>query len=275
MYEDTAHPSAWLAVTHFQSQIPRFRSEFADEIRLIHEGLAARGILRSGVLTHDIQQACQKEMRRRVFAARNCVLEAMESDWSPSDADADQAFQQCFQARDYRKFLHTDIEEAMRSAIVYSGVVNMQQANDLERSISQVQVDSYSEAVAAIKLAARKQAMDKSINIHNHGTVGALQVGNTNTAHVVQNVSSENKALVEALTALSVELSRQEESAAIGALADRAVEEIGAHGMSERAASFLTAIGQLVQTLGAAPVAYALVANAAHAFGITLTALPH
>ena len=56
------------------------------------------------------------------------------------------------------------------------------------------------------------------MNIHNSGTLGALQLGHDNRARVVQNVNTEIAALIEALGQLQKEVALAPVGAAIGTL---------------------------------------------------------
>jgi hypothetical protein len=274
MHEGT-DPAVQLAIARFQTQVPRFRDEFRGQLAQLRERLAQRGVLRSSMLVDGVQAAVKEEMRRRIFAACDCVLESLDSDWAPTEAEAEDAFSRCFQANDYRKFHHTDLTDVVSAAARATGIVYTQnRLNELELSVSQVQVDAYSESVAAIKMAARKRKAERSVNIHNHGNVGAMQIGDHNNAHVLQNVEGANAALIDALAKLRQELAKRPNAAAIDVLCEQTANEVQAAGISEKARGMLGGIAQLVQTVGAVPGAYPLLVAAAHAAGVTLPALP-
>jgi hypothetical protein len=272
---DGVDPAVQLAITRFQTQIPRFRDDFRERMGAIRERLAQRGISRSGLVVDEVRSVVQAEMRRRIFAARDSVLESLNSDWAPTEASAVDTFSRCFQAYNYRKFHHTDLSGVVSAAARSTGIAYTEkQLNELELSISQVQVDAYDESVAEIQMAARKRKAERSVNIHNHGNVGAMQIGDHNSAHVVQHVEEANAALIEALVRLREELAQQPSAAAIGVLCEQTENELRATGVSEKARGLLSGISQLVQTVGAVPTAYPLFVAAAHAVGVPLPVLP-
>lgn len=272
---DDVDPAVQLAVQRFQTQMPRFRDEFARKLETIHANLNARGILRSGVYAYEVQRVAQDEMRRRIFAARDAVSEVIGPAWSPTDAEVEDALSRCFQARDYRHFIHTDLEQVVSTAARATGIACSQADLDaLDRSVSQVQVDAYNESVAALKTRNRFRGGERTVNIHNSGNLGALQVGDRNTAHVVQRVNPESAALIEAIAQLQRELAQAPIAPAIGALCIEATAEVQTAGITQKARGLLVGIAQLVQTVGAVPAAYPILLAAAHAVGVSLPALP-
>jgi hypothetical protein len=105
--------------------------------------------------------------------------------------------------------------------------------------------------------------------VHFHGPVGAAQIGNHNTANVVQSFGADFQALVDALIAFRDDTSRDDSAAALHVLASQAASEAQSQGsITVRLAKLVIGIGVLIQTSGAIIPAYQALYLAASHLGI-------
>lgn len=120
-----------------------------------------------------------------------------------------------------------------------------------------------------VELTSRRGVPRPAGDVHFHGPVGSAQIGDHNTASVVQNVSADVSALVDALIALRDATADDASQSAAHALAEQAIGEVSAHNsVTARLNSLLLGIGNVIQSSGAALPAYRALYLAAPHLGI-------
>lgn len=110
--------------------------------------------------------------------------------------------------------------------------------------------------------------------VHFYGPIGAVQIGNQNTAQVTQNIGADLNAFVDALTALR-NVAASNGHIAVEILAASAIDEASTkRTVTDKLRSILPALGPIIQTSAALIPAYRALCVAASAVGINLPPPP-
>lgn len=257
----------------YQSKVPRMRQEFADRLWALHRHANETEYLFTAKYREEACSVAKDEMRRRHQVAAEC-LRAVQSGAEPHDSPTLQSwYTSLFAHVEAANDSFSDLKNSFDLVLQRIGQHDPPARDRFVKELGEVQVQAGKEAVADLRI---HRAKDDKPQYNFHGPMGAVQIGDHNTAEVNQTVNQPAAELIRALAALqeSVRQNAETDGAAAVAVVESARAEVGAHGFTERARAMLVRLPALVPFAADIGPAYELVRAAAGALGVPLPDLP-